>query len=202
MPAPDISETTQLLLDWAGGDAAALDTLAPRIYHELHRLAQNFMRREREEPVLQATALVHEVYLKLVDVHSVAWEGKAHFFAICAQIMRRILVDAARRRATSKHGGGIGRIHLDDVAHLNLRHQTDTRLIALNDALDEMSHADARKAKVVELRYFGGLTVEETAAVLKVSVETVTRDWRLARGWLLMKVSGPERSAGIAGLAG
>ena len=115
-----VSETTQLLLAWADGDAVALDALAPRIYQELHRLAVNFMKREREEPILQATALVHEVYLKLIDVQNVALEGKAHFFAICAQMMRRILVDAARKRAASRHGGGLGRIHLDDVAHLNL----------------------------------------------------------------------------------
>src|SRR5580698_1670892 len=115
-----VSETTQLLLAWAEGDAAALDALAPRIYQELHRLAVNFMRREREEPVLQATALVHEVYLKLIDVQNVALEGRAHFFAICAQMMRRILVDAARKRNASRRGGGGARIHLDDVAVLNL----------------------------------------------------------------------------------
>jgi len=184
-----IADTTQLLLAWAGGDAAALDLLAPRIYRELHRLAVDFMKRERQEPVLQATALVHEVYLKLIEVQSVALEGKAHFFAICAQMMRRILVDAARKRASSKHGGELGRIHLDDVAHLDLSRENDTRLIALNDALDELAQGDPRKARVVELRYFGGLNVQDTAAVLKVSAETVTRDWRLARGWLLAQIS-------------
>ena len=193
-----VSETTQLLLAWADGDAAALDALAPRIYQELHRLAVNFMKREREEPILQATALVHEVYLKLIDVQNVALEGKAHFFAICAQMMRRILVDAARKRAASRHGGGLGRIHLDDVADLNLSKGNDKRLIALNDALDELARADPRKAKVVELRYFGGLSVEDTAAVLKVSVETVTRDWRLARGWLLLQIRGADRACGSA----
>src|ERR1700681_4488740 len=132
-----ISDTTQLLLAWAGGDAAALDALAPRIYRELHRLAVNFMKRERAEPVLQATALVHEVYLKLIDVQSVTLESKAHFFAICAQMMRRILLDAARKRAASKHGGGVRRIRLDDVAHLGLSQDNDERLIALNDALNE-----------------------------------------------------------------
>ena len=190
-----IADTTQLLLAWAGGDAAALDALAPRIYRELHRLAVDFMRRERAEPILQATALVHEVYLKLVDVQNVALEGKVHFFAICAQMMRRILVDAARKRAASRHGGGRGRIHLDDVAHLNLNQENDKRLIALNDALDELAQGDPRKAKVVELRYFGGLNVEDTAAVLKVSEETVTRDWRLARGWLLVQISGHDAGA-------
>src|ERR1700683_2805127 len=187
-----LADTTQLLLAWAGGDAAALDALPPRIYQELHRLAVNFMKREREEPILQATALVHEVYLKLIDVQNVALEGKAHFFAICAQMMRHILVDAARKRAACRHGGGLGRIHLDDVAHLNLSQQNDKQLIALNDALDELAQCDRRKAKMVELRYFGGLSVEETAAVLKVSAETVTRDWRLARGWLLLQIRGAD----------
>jgi RNA polymerase sigma factor (TIGR02999 family) len=187
-----IADTTRLLLAWAGGDAAALDVLAPRIYQELHRLAVDFMKREREEPILQATALVHEVYLKLIDVQHVALEGKAHFFAICAQMMRRILVDAARKRATSKQGGGLGRIQLDDVTHLNLSQENDKRLISLNDALDELARSDPRRAKMVELRHFGGLSVEETAAVLKVSVETVTRDWRLARSWLLLEIRGAQ----------
>src|SRR3984957_18315279 len=185
-----IADTTQLLLAWAGGNAAALDALAPRIYQELHRLAVDFMKREREEPILQATALVHEVYLKLIDAESVAFDGKAHFFAICAQMMRRILVDAARKRAASRHGGGLGRVHLEDVAHLNLSQENDKQLIALNDALDELGQTDPRKARGVELRYFGGLNVQDTAAVLKVSAETVTRDWRLARGWLLLQIGG------------
>ena len=188
------ADTTQLLLAWADGDAAALDALAPRIYQELHRLAVIFMNREREEPLLQATALVHEVYLKLIDVQNVAVAGKAHFFAICAQMMRRILVDAARKRAASKHGGGMGRIHLDDVAHLNLSQENDKQLIALNDALDELAKGDPRKARIVELRYFDGLNVQDTAAMLKVSEETVTRDWRLARGWLLLQIKGADGS--------
>lgn len=187
-----VNETTQLLLAWAAGDAEALDALAPRVYQELHRLAVNFMSREREEPILQATALVHEVYLKLIDVQNVPLEGKAHFFAICAQMMRRILVDAARKRAASRHGGGLSRMHLDDV--LQLSQPSDKQLIALNDALVALAQGDPRKARVVELRYFGGLSVEDTAAVLKVSVETVTRDWRLARGWLLLQIRGPDDS--------
>ena len=134
-----VSETTQLLLAWAEGDAAALEALAPRVYKELRRIAQNFMKREHEKHTLQATALVHEVYLKLVDVQNVDWEGKAHFYAICAQMMRHILVDAARKRAASRHGGGMGRIHLDDVPGLNLSKGNDRRLIALNDALDELN---------------------------------------------------------------
>ena len=189
-----VSETTQLLLAWAAGDPLALDALAPRVYQELHRLAVDFMKREREEPILQATALVHEVYLKLIDVQNVTVEGKAHFFAICAQMMRHILVDAARKRAASRHGGGLGRIHLDDVAHLNLSQKSDKQLIALNDALDELAKRDLRKARVVELRHFGGLSVEDTAAVLKVSEDTITRDWRLARAWLLLQIKGEDGS--------
>jgi RNA polymerase sigma factor (TIGR02999 family) len=197
-----IADTTQLLLAWAGGDSAALDALAPRIYQELHRLAVDFMRREREEPILQATALVHEVYLRLIDVQSVALNGKAHFFAICAQMMRRILVDSARKRAASRHGGGLALIDLDDVAHLNLSQENDRQLIALNDALDELAQGDPRKARVVELRYFGGLNVRDTAAVLKVSEETVTRDWRLARGWLLHQIRGADGSGGSGAARG
>ena len=191
-----VSETTQLLLAWAAGDAAVFDALAPRIYRELHRLARGFMRRERAEPVLQATALVHEVYLKLIDARHVTLEGKAHFFAICAQMMRRILVDAARKRAAARHGGGLRLVPLDDVVDLDLNGGKDKRLIALNEALDELAQSDPRKAKVVELRYFAGLSVEDTAAVLKVSVETVTRDWRLARGWLSGQIKGPSASEG------
>jgi RNA polymerase sigma-70 factor, ECF subfamily len=180
---PEVSETTQLLLDWADGDEAALHALTPRIYQELRGMAGAFIRREREQHTLQPTALVHEVYLKLVDVRKAGWKGKAHFYAACAQIMRRILVDAARRRSATKHGGGLKRINLREIPYLS--HQKDSRLIALDDALNQLQEADHRKARIVELRYFGGLSVEETAAVLKVSEETVTRDWRLARGWLL-----------------
>lgn len=180
------SETTQLLLAWADGDARALDALTPRVYRELRRMAAAFMKGEREGQTLQATALVHEVYLRLIDVQNVPRHGKAHFFAMCAQIMRRILVDAARKRATGKHGGNFGRIELSEVPDLSLRKDRD--LLVLNDALDQLKESDPRKAKIVELRYFGGLSVEETASVLDVSEGTVTRDWRLARGWLLSEI--------------
>jgi RNA polymerase sigma factor (TIGR02999 family) len=186
---PEVSETTQLLLDWAEGDAAALEALTPHIYRELRRMAAGLIRREREGQTLQPTALVHEVYLKLVDVRKVEWTGKAHFFAACAQIMRRILVDAARKRSTSKRGGGLKRIEID--AALDVSSRKDARLLALDDALNQLQQADPRRAQIVELRYFGGLTVEETAAVLKVSAETVTRDWRLARGWLMAELAKP-----------
>jgi RNA polymerase sigma factor (TIGR02999 family) len=185
---PQVSETTQLLLAWASGDEQALDALTPRVYRELRSTAANFMKGERQGHTLQATALVHEVYLKLIDVQTVHWRGRAHFFAICAQMMRRILVDAARKRTSFKHGGGFFRIDLDEP--FDLTDEKDAQLIALNDALDELKKSDARKAKIVELRYFGGLSVEETAAILNVSVETVTRDWRMARGWLLSQIGG------------
>jgi RNA polymerase sigma-70 factor, ECF subfamily len=183
---PEVSETTQLLLDWADGDEAALHALTPRIYQELRGMAGAFIRREREQHTLQPTALVHEVYLKLVDVRKAGWKGKAHFYAACAQIMRRILVDAARRRSSTKHGGGLKRTNLREIPYLS--HHKDSRLIALDDALNQLYESDHRKARIVELRYFGGLSVGETAAVLKVSEETVTRDWRLARGWLLAEI--------------
>ena len=182
----EVSETTQLLLDWADGDEAALHALTPHIYRELRGMAAAFTRREREQHTLQPTALVHEVYLKLVDVRKAGWKGKAHFYGACAQIMRRILVDAARKRSAVRHGGGLARINLSEVPDSN--QPKDDRLIALDDALNQLRGADQRKARIVELRYFGGLSVEETAAVLKVSEETVTRDWRLARGWLLAEV--------------
>jgi RNA polymerase sigma factor (TIGR02999 family) len=180
------SETTQLLLAWAEGDSGALDALAPRVYKELRRMAMNFLKGERNGHTLQATALVHEVYLRLVDVTNVDWSGKAHFFSLCAQMMRRILVDQARKRAASKYGGGLIRIELDQA--LDLTTSQDKELIVLNDALNELTEADPRKARVVELRYFGGLSVKETAAVLKVSEETITRDWRIARSWLVSEM--------------
>ncbi len=150
-------------------------------------MAGGFTKRERNGQTLEATALVHELYIKLIDVRQVDWKGKAHFFAACAQIMRRILVDAARKRSAHKHGGGVARFNVDEV--LNLSHSRDSRLVALDDALIELQEVDPRRARIVELRYFGGLSVEETAAALGVSVETVTRDWRLARGWLLSEIS-------------
>ena len=189
---PETSETTRLLLDWAGGDEAALQALTPHIYRELRGMAAAFIRRERQDHTLQPTALVHEVYLKLVDVRKAGWKGKAHFYAACAQIMRRILVDAARKRSTTKHGGGLKRIDLDEIPDLSS--PKDSRLIALDNALSQLAESDQRKARIVELRYFGGLSVGETAAVLKVSEETITRDWRLARGWLMAEV---EKDSGL-----
>ena len=177
------SETTQLLHAWAHGDPQALEALTPRVYDELKRMAARFMQNEREGNSLQATALVHEVYLRLIDVQSVRGEGRAHFFALCAQLMRRILVDAARARSAQKRGGRWGRINLHEVPDLSNRR--DKELIALSDELDHLMTFDSRKARVVELRYFGGLSVSEIATVLNISEETVTRDWRMARAWLM-----------------
>ena len=176
------SETTGLLRAWAAGDRAALDRLAPRVYDELRRMAQNFMRGERAGRTIQATALVHEAYLRLIDVDNVDWEQRAHFFAVCAQVMRRILLEGARRRSRVKRGGGWERVTLEEFPGARGGRPED--LIALDEALTRLSAADSRKAQVVELRYFGGLSVEETAAVLNVSPDTVARDWRLARAWL------------------
>ena len=183
---PQNSETTRLLRAWAGGDREALDRLTPRVYGELRRMAGNFMQNERPGRTIQTTALVHEAYLRLIDVDNIEWEHRAHFFAVCAQIMRRILLEGARKRATSKRGGGLPQVNLDQIPDVGSGRARE--LIALDNALDRLSTADPRKAQVIELRFFGGLTVDETAAVLKVSPDTVTRDWRSARAWLLSEI--------------
>jgi RNA polymerase sigma-70 factor, ECF subfamily len=182
------SETTELLRAWANGEPAALEQLTPRVYRELRRIAGHFMRNESPGRTLQTTALVHEAYLRLIDVTNVDWQHRAHFFAVSARIMRNILLDAARSRATAKRGGNQPRVNLDEIPDLSSRQGSE--LIALDDALNAMAVVDPRKAQVIELRFFGGLSVEETAAVLKVSPDTVMRDWRLARAWLLRELSG------------
>ena len=189
------SETTLLLRAWAEGDRAALEQLTPRVYAELRRIAGHCMQNERPGRTLQTTALVHEAYLRLIDVNNVNWEHRAHFFAVSAQIMRRILVDRARGRATAKRGGGLARVNLDkialdEIADVSSGHENE--LIALDEALERLAELDPRKARIIELRFFGGLSVEETAAVLKVSPDTVMRDWRLARSWLLLELSGQK----------
>jgi RNA polymerase sigma factor (TIGR02999 family) len=189
------SETTLLLRAWAEGDRAALEQLTPRVYAELRRIAGHCMQNERPGRTLQTTALVHEAYLRLIDVNNVNWEHRAHFFAMSAQMMRRILVDHARARATAKRGGGVARVNLDkialdEIADVSSGHENE--LIALDEALESLAELDPRKARIIELRFFGGLSVEETAAVLKVSPDTVMRDWRLARSWLLLELSGQK----------
>ena len=186
MSSAECSETTELLRAWAGEDQNALERLTPRVYDELRRLAGRFMRNERPGNTIQTTALVHEAYLKLVDIDNVDWQHRAHFFAISAQVMRRILLDRARRTAAGKRGGDTPRLNLDEVPDLGSERARE--LIALDDALSAMAKIDPRKARVIELRFFAGLSVEETAEVLKVSPDTVLRDWRLARGWLLAEM--------------
>jgi RNA polymerase sigma-70 factor, ECF subfamily len=182
------SETTQLLRAWAGGDRQALEQLTPHVYRVLRRIAGHHLRNERRGDSLQATALVHEAYLELIDITNVDWQHRAHFFAVSAQIMRHILLDRARRRVAEKRGGHAERVNLDELPDLG--RDRSGELIALEDALNTLVTIDPRKARVVELRFFGGLSVEETAAVLQVSPETVMRDWKFARSWLQAELSG------------
>jgi RNA polymerase sigma factor (TIGR02999 family) len=175
-------EVTQLLLAWGNGDEEALSRLTPLIYGELHRLAQGYMRREQTGHTLQATALVNEAYIKLVDSSQVRWQNRAHFLAVAAQLMRRILVDFARSRQYQKRGGDWRRTALSEG--LGLAAHSDSDLVFLDAALQELANLDARKARVVELRFFGGLSLEETAEALQVSTDTVGRDWRAAKAWL------------------
>ncbi len=181
MPFPANEQVTLLLRAWAGGDEAALEKLTPIIYEELRRLARYYMSRERSGHILQTTALVNEAYLRLADCNRMTWQDRAHFFAVSAQMMRRILVDHARRN-NKKRGAGYERISLEAAGIVSRR--PSQNLAALDDALESLSKFDTRKAKVVELRFFGGLSVEETAEVLKVSAITVMRDWSTARTWL------------------
>jgi RNA polymerase sigma factor (TIGR02999 family) len=183
-----MSDATRLLRDWANGDAAALEQLTPHVYKQLRRIAGRFIGNERPERSMQATALVHEAYLKLIDVDNVDWQHRAHFFAVSATIMRHILVDRARHRHAAKRGGAVVKVDLD--AHPEVGVESARELIALDDALSDLAKLAPRKAQVVELRYFAGLSVEETAEVLGVSVDTVMRDWRSARLWLLRELRG------------
>lgn len=186
MTSPRAPHVTGLLLAWGEGDRGALDELVPLVYADLHRLAHHHMRGERRDQPLQTTALVHEVYLRLVDVNRVQWKDRTHFFAISAQMMRRVLVDAARERDALKRGGGAVHVALDEA--LVEDPTRSVNLVALDEALEALAAIDARKVRVVELRYFGGLTVEETAAVVGVSADTVMRDWKMARLWLLREL--------------
>jgi RNA polymerase sigma-70 factor (ECF subfamily) len=181
------SETTQLLRALANGEQGALDQIAPRVYKELRRIAGRCMQNERPGRSIQATELVHEAYLRLVDVDNVDWQHRAHFFAVSATMMRRILLDRARKRGAGKRGGKQPSVNLDDVPDLGSERARE--VVALDDALNALAEIDARKARVIELRFFGGLSVEETAEVLKVSPDTVLRDWRLARAWLLAQLN-------------
>ena len=191
MTQPSTHEVTQLLRAWTTGDDQALDKLTPLVYEQLRHVARHFMAGERPGHVLQTTALVNEVYLKLVDCGQMNWQDRAHFFAVSAQLMRRILVDFARSRDYQKRGGGVLHLSLDETP--SICDEPDMQLVALDDALKALAAVDERKSRVVEMRFFGGLSIEETAEVLKVSSETVQRDWRLAKVWLLRELSEESR---------
>ena len=175
-------DITRLLLAWNNGDEAALEELTPLVYQELHRLARRYMGRERSGHTLQTSALVNEAYLRLIDWKNVQWQNRAHFFAVSAQLMRRILVDFARANAYAKRGGGALHLDLEEVAVVSPDRGSD--IVALDEALTSLAVLSPRQSQVVELRFFGGLSLEETAEVLKVSIGTVRRDWSLARAWL------------------
>jgi RNA polymerase sigma factor (TIGR02999 family) len=191
MSASESGDVTGLLKAWGTGDRGALDRLTPRVYDELRRMSRKYMRNERMGHTLQATALVNDVYIRLVDAGSVDWKDRAHFFAVCAQMMRRILVDSARARGSRKRGGGVVKIDMEDACVG--APDRDASTVALDDALNELAKFDPRKAQVIELRYFGGLSVEETAEVLKISPQSVMRDWKLAKVWLMRELSAADR---------
>ena len=190
---PESPEITVLLKAWGSGDVAALDQLTPLVYEELRRLARRYMRHERAGNTLQTTALVNEAYLRLVDANSVGWQDRVHFFAVSAQMMRRILVDAARARASAKRGGHVKRVNHSSAFNLDeipdVSSARDRELVAIDDALGVLAEMDPRKARVIELRFFGGLSVEETAEVLKISPQSVMRDWKLAKAWLMRELT-------------
>jgi RNA polymerase sigma factor (TIGR02999 family) len=183
---PARSDATDLLLAWSQGDGSAFEKLVPLVYQELHALARRYMRSERSDHTLQATALVNEAYVRLIDVNRIRWQNRSHFFAVAAQTMRRILVEFARQRHRQKRGGDAVRVPIDDV---DMPQEQTADLVALNDALSTLATFDPRMGQVVELRFFGGLTVHETADVLKVSPETVMRDWKTAKVWLLRELT-------------
>src|SRR2546426_10975113 len=180
-------EITNLLQSWSEGDEKALEKLTPVLYKELHRMAHRYMRQERPDHTLQTTALINEAYLRLIVWKNVRWQNRAHFFGLSAQLMRKILVDFARSHGYEKRGGGTRPVTLDDAAFVVDSKGTD--MVALDDALNALAELDARQSRVVELRFFGGLTNEEAAEVLKVSEATVRRDWSLARAWLYRELA-------------
>jgi RNA polymerase sigma factor (TIGR02999 family) len=185
------NQVTQLLLDWGNGDKAALDKLVPVVYQELRRLAAYYMRRERPGHTLQTSALVNEAYMRLVDYSQMRWQSRAHFFAVAAQAMRRILVEHARKRHFAKRGGGAVKVSFDEAAIVSQEQAAD--LVALDDALTSLEAMDERKARIVELRYIGGLNIEETAEVLSISPATVQREWRAAKAWLYREINDGAR---------
>jgi RNA polymerase sigma-70 factor (ECF subfamily) len=184
----EATDVSALLRAWSDGDQHALEVLTPIVYEELHRLARRYIRRERSGHSLQATALVNEAYLRLTDYNRMQWQDRAHFFAVSAKVMRRILVDHARRH-NNKRGRGLQRVPLEDVGLVVLAEDSETDLVALDEALIGLTRLDPRKAQIVEMRFFGGLTLEEIGEVLKVSTGTIKRDWRAAKAWLYQELS-------------
>jgi RNA polymerase sigma factor (TIGR02999 family) len=193
MSAPSQKQITQMLMDWGNGDQAALEKLTPLVYGELHRLARRYMGRERPGHTLQTSALVNEAYIRLIDWKNIQWQNRAHFFAVSAQLMRRILVDFARSRNYAKRGGAARNVSLDEAMVVSREKGAD--LVALDDALDSLARLNERQSRVVELRFFGGLELDEIAEVMKVSVGTVRRDWTLARAWLHRELSRSQDSS-------
>ena len=188
MSAPSSSEVTCLLRAWGSGDEKALQKIIPLVYDQLHVAARRYMAGERAGHTLQTTALIHETYLRLIDIRHVEWQDRAHFLAVCAQLMRRILIDFARSRGYQKRGGAAPHVNFDEK--LVVTAEPDFNLVALDDALTRLAQVDGRKSRIVELRFFGGLDVKETAEVMKVSPDTVMRDWKLAKVWLLRELRG------------
>lgn len=189
---PPSEGVTQLLLKWSKGDKSASEELIPLVYDELRRVAQNYLSRERPDHTLQATALVHEAYLRLVDQTNVDWQDRAHFFALASQMMRHILVDYARRHRAEKRGGLAQRLTLAEAVSFPAQDEFD--LVALDEALIKLAKLDPEQSRIVEMRFFGGLTIEETATALDVSVATVNREWRIAKAWLLRELSSTDFS--------
>jgi RNA polymerase sigma factor (TIGR02999 family) len=187
MTTPAPKEVTQLLIAWSNGEEEALEKLVPLVYDELRRIARRYMKREPAGHTLQTTALVNEAYLRLIEQKGMKWQNRAHFFAISAQLMRRILVSMARARYANKRGGEARQVSLDEA--LVISEERAAELVALDEAMNELAALDPRRSRVVELRYFGGLSVEETAEVLKISPETVMRDWKRAKAWLYTELN-------------
>jgi len=184
------ADVTRLLINWTNGDKKALEALMPMVYGELHRLAKRYLRRERSDHTLQSTALVHEAYLRMVDQKGMQWQNRAHFFAVAAQMIRRILVDHARTHNAEKRGGGALKLELDEA--IGVPQRRDLNLVALDDAMNTLAEMDPQQGRIVELRFFGGLSIEETAEVLGISPATVKRDWAVAKAWLYRDLSGRE----------
>lgn len=186
-PDESAHQITERLIAWSGGDMAALDDVIFAVYRELRRMADRYLRQERPDHTLQPTALVHEAYLRMVDQSRVSWQNRAHFFGVAAQMMRRILVDHAKTKRRNKRGGAAVRLSLDEALTISKGRAAD--LVALDEALESLAQIDERKSRMVELRFFGGLSVEETAEVLGVSPQTVLRDWKLAKAWLYHEIN-------------